>query len=178
MSKKRHLAAGIGMAVAVTLVASVGHASSRLESRLEWESDGAHVSWHHACAFAHTDPAQTSPAAHRFLTLRASLRSLARSDTKLYAVYLGNSLDLNELEELLRTAGAPPAWSNAADGPVPSEWVSLGTNGEITLRVDEANHPGNLVVVVNGAGEILGSHRLWNASDDLAVLHDDQPELQ
>jgi hypothetical protein len=155
------------MAVAVTFVASVGHAAPRLQ----WDAGGGTVSWHRACTFAHSDPALESSAAHRFVTLRASLRSLARSDAALYAVFLDDALDLDDLKELLESAGAPPGWSNAAGGPVRCEWVAMAMNGAITLRIDEAHHPGNLVAVVNGAGEILGSHRLWAANDDLAALH-------
>ena len=158
------------MAVAVTLVASAGQAAPRLQ----WETGGGTVSWHRACAFAHPDPVLESAEAHRFVTLRGSLRALARSDATLYAVFLDEDLGLNDLKELLDTAGAPPAWTNSdgagPGGPVPCEWVSMGMNGAITLQIDEAHHPGNFVVVVNGAGEILGSHRLWSANHDLAAL--------
>ena len=172
MNGKQSLAAGFVMILGVMFVASPGQA----ETRLQWQSGGGTVSWHRACAFAHPTPDPGSIEAHRFLVLRGSLLTLARGDEALYAVYLQGSHDLEKLNVLLDEVGSPSTW-NADSGSVglgvSMEWIPIGTNGVLTVRVDEARYPDKtLVAVVNGEGEILGTHPLWTHQGDLASLQD------
>lgn len=171
MNRRQSLAAGLVMALGV-LVASPGQAGNRLQ----WESGGGTVSWHRACAFAHPTPDPGSVEAHRFLVLRGSLLALARGDAALYAVYLQDSHDLEKLSVLCDEVGNPSTWNadSASEGlGVFLEWIPIGANGALTLRVDEARYPDKtLVAVVNGEGEILGTHPLWTHQGDLASLLD------
>jgi len=161
------------MALSVMLVASAG----RADTRLQWDSGGGTISWHRACAFAHPTPDPGSAEAHRFIVLRASLLAMARGDAALYAVYLQDSSDLETLGRLLEEVGGPSAWN--ADSFTPAglgislEWIQMGANGVLTFHADEARYPDKaMVAVVNGEGEILGSHSLWTHKGDLASLID------
>jgi hypothetical protein len=161
------------MALGVMLVASASQAGTRLQ----WESGGGTVSWHRGCAFAHPTPDPGSAEAHRFIVLRASLLAMARGDAALYAVYLQDSSDLETLSGLLDEVGGPSAWN--ADTPTPAglgismEWIQMGANGMLTFHADEGRYPDKaMLAVVNGEGEILGTHALWTHKGDLATLVD------
>ena len=108
--------------------------------------------------------------------MRGSLLTLARGDAALYAVYLQGSHDLEKLSALLDEVGSPSTWnadSGSAGLGMSLEWIPIGTNGVLTVRVDEARYPDKtLVAVVNGEGEILGTHPLWTHQGDLASLQD------
>ena len=170
MSKRQSLAAGFVLAFGVTMVASLGHAGPRVQ----WETSGGTVSWHRACAFAHSVPDAESAPTHRFVTLCGSLRALARGDAALSAVFLEDEAALNGLERFLVTGSARSSWSStgsSAPDNAAFEWLEIAANGRITVHVDEAHHPGKkLVAIVNGEGEILGAHPLWTTGGDLAAL--------
>jgi hypothetical protein len=173
MNRRQSLAAGFVMALSVMLVASAG----RADTRLQWESGGGTVSWHRSCAFAHPTPDPGSVGAHRFIVLRASLRTLARGDAALYAVYLQDSQDLEKLGKLLDEVGSPSAWTADSSAPtghgICMEWIPMEANGVFTVRADEARYPDKAVVaVINGEGEILGTHSLWSHHGDVASLGD------
>ena len=171
MNRRQSVAAGLVMALGLMLVASTGQAGNRLQ----WESGGGIISWHRDCAFAHPTPDPGSVEVHRFVILRASLRTLARGDAALYAVYLQDSHDLEKLGKLLDEVGSPSAWK--ADSSAPTghgicvEWIPMEANGVLTVRADEARYPDKAVVaVINGDGEILGTHALWTHQGDVASL--------
>jgi hypothetical protein len=139
-------------------------------TRLAWDTTGPAVSWHSRCAFAHGQTDE-HPGAHRFVVLEGSLRSLARNDAALYAVYLDGTSTLATLRKALAGPGTPG--EILAGSGFRCEWLPLGVNGEITLRVDEADVPGmTRVAVVNAEGEILDCRPLWKSSD-LASVHSD-----
>ena len=172
MNRRQKLAAGFMMALGVMLVASAGQAGTRLQ----WESDGGTVSWHRSCAFAHSTPDPGSAEAHRFVILRASLLAMSRGDAALYAVYLQDSSDLEKLNGLIVEVGGPSAWKSDTSTPaglgISLEWIQMGANGMLTFHADEARYPDKAIVaVINGEGEILGTHALWTKGD-LAALVD------
>lgn len=150
-----------GLAAALVLVSGITRTEAA--SRLEWGP--ARVAWHDACTFSHDvgDPDHGVP--HRFEVLQGTLRSLARDDAALYAVFLDSDRDLSVLEERLVTE--TPKQLRAESGKTfCCEWLPLATNGHLTLFVDEAHQVGKTVVaIVNGKGEILGTHALWTGSD-------------
>lgn len=173
MNRTRRALCGLALGLAI-VVAARADAST---TRLIWETEGASVSWHRTCAFQHPATA-AAPHAHRFVTLVANLRAMARGDAALYAVYLKDTAEIQDLKTILTSVGAPEAWKQ--DGrvvaPVRSagidyEWLALAANGGITVHADEADHPGaTLVAIVNANGEILGAHALWRPHRDLAGL--------
>ena len=129
--------------------------------RLEWQVGSSSVSWHRNCAFLHHEPGEDS-LEHRFVTLKAQLRSFAPEDASLYAVFLKDRRDLGTVEkELAKNTSLLTAKSG-----LDALWLPLDTNGRLTVRVDEADRQGkNWVAVVNGKGEVLGVHALWAAGD-------------
>jgi hypothetical protein len=99
---------------------------------------------------------------------------LARGDAALYAVFLDDEAGLKGLKRFLATGSTHSSWSSTG-GSAPDnaafEWLEIAANGRITVRLDEAHHPGKkLVAIVNGEGEILGAHPLWTTGGDLAAL--------
>jgi len=144
-------------------------------TRLAWDTAGPSVSWHSHCAFAHGEDHPAESGAHRFVVLEGNLRSLARNDAALYAVYLDAHATLASLKDALATCGpgAATPGETLSEAGFRCEWLPLGVNGEITLRVDEAHLPGmTRVAVVNAEGEILDCRPLWK-STDLAAVHAD-----
>ena len=129
------------------------------QPRLQWQVESA--SWHRNCAFAPHELGESSPE-HRFVTLEARLTSFAPEDASLYAVFLKDRRDLSTVEKEL----AKDARLLTAKNDLRALWLPLDTNGQFTLRVDEADREGkNWVAVVNGKGEILGVHALWVIGD-------------
>jgi hypothetical protein len=143
-----------------------------LASRLEWRAEACELSRHRHCIFS---DAEDGSAAHRFVTLRGTLRSFSPNDAALYAVYLTRSEDLKALRHLLDDLETPSDWKREAeasallDGRASLEWIPVETNGRVVVRVDEAHVPGKRwVAVVNAEGEILGAHPLWSGAGPLA----------
>jgi hypothetical protein len=142
-------------------------AQARAESRVEWETGTPEITERHS-----DSPSE----AHRVAALCGRLSSLSRSDVRLYAVYLHRRSQLHDLVDVLREAGSPAAWRGAAgsetlrrflDGPGSYEWIELKPNGGFTLFADNHRQPDkDYVVIVNGAGDILGARPLWAAPDD------------
>jgi hypothetical protein len=151
-----------------TLAAAVAPTAA---SRLEWSPEFCEVSRHERCTFTHDGP----PAAHRFVTLRGSLRSFSPQDASLHAVYLAEPTDLERLRALAERWGSPAGWPSEPEVArfleerADLEWIPLEANGGVVVRVDEAHVPGKrLVAVVNARGEILGVHPLWAAAGPIA----------
>lgn len=173
MNRTRRALCGLALGLTVVLAARADASSTRLI----WETQGATVSWHRNCAFQHAGPGSVEPS-HRFVTLDANLRSMARGDAALYAVYLKDAGQIQGLKNVLTSVGAPVAWKHdghevaaVRKAGIDYEWLSLAANGAIAVHADEANHPGaTLVAIVNADGEILGAHALWRPHQDLAGL--------
>ena len=149
------------LGVLCTLV--IGLACSTLtawaQPRLEWQVESA--SWHRNCAFAPHELGESSPE-HRFVTLRVQLTSFAPEDASLYAVFVKDRQDLGSVEKEI----AKNTQLLTAKSDLRALWLPLDTNGQLTLRVDEADREGkNWVAVVNGKGEVLGVHALWMIGD-------------
>jgi hypothetical protein len=158
------------MAAAGAILLAQGATLAEGAPRLKWEA--AQVAWHQNCAFSSCHDHDASP--HRFAVIRGSLRSMARGDVSLYAVYLDSEDDLPRLRRGLPASGGPSkgsfpesAWP---DGCPCYEWLPIAPNGQVTVHVDEAHREGkNVVAIVNGEGEILATHHLWK-TPDLALL--------
>ena len=157
---------GLAVLVFLTLPGGLMGATSTEGGRLEWETRSAPPVWHRSCAFSHQGDSQNPD--HRFAVIHASLKSLARGDAVLYAVFLKSDDDLKALAQVLKSSG----WLRdpALDDVLTREWLPLKANGHITVYADEAHQPGkNWVVVINGEGEILGVRTLWSRDGDLAL---------
>ena len=141
-----------------------GDASTQAASRLQWGP--ARVAWHDACTFSHeAGEAPDHGTPHRFVVIQGTLRSLAREDASLYAVFLDSAHDIEGLRD--RLASETPHDLRTDSGTTfCCEWLPLNTNGHLTLFVDEAHQSGKTVVaIVNAKGEILGTHPLWTPGD-------------
>jgi hypothetical protein len=141
-----------------------GLANPESVSRLQWGT--ARVAWHDACTFSHeAGEAPDHGTRHRFAVIQGNLRSMAREDAALYAVFLESSQDIQDLRDRLAVE-TPHDLRADASRTFCCEWLPLAANGHLTLFVDEAHQTGKTVVaIVNGKGEILGTHPLWTGSD-------------
>lgn len=176
MSKAR-----IWMALAGFLVV-VAPAAARATGRIDWEPGPPSV------LFRHVDlPASGGvPQAQLLADLNGRLRSLAKADTALYAVFLDRADDVETLSAILRDHGSPARWTGRGFDPEVStflttraavEPIRLQTNGSLTIHADEGRFPGmDFVAVVNGAGDILGARPVWQAAR--AVGGDSEPSAQ
>jgi len=173
LNRTQRALCGLALGLAVT----VGARAEASTTRLVWETDGSTISWHRNCAFQHPG-ASSAVNAHRFVTLEACLRAMARGDAALYAVYLKDPAEIQELKHLLHAVGAPVAWKQdgetvaaVREAGIDYEWLALAANGGITGHADEADHPqATVVAIVNADGDILGVHSLWRPHQDLAGL--------
>ncbi len=167
----------------VGLVAVLAPAGAGAAGRIDWEPGPPsvlfrHVSW--------PTPAGTPPQAQLLADLNGRLRSLAKADTTLFAVFLKNADDVPRLAAFLRDHGSPARWRSRAFDPEVSAFLStpaavepvqIRTNGSLTIHADEGRCPGmDFVAVVNGAGDILGARPVWQSAREIAG--DAQPSAE
>jgi hypothetical protein len=149
--------------LAAVLLLGSGITQTEAASRLEWGA--TRVAWHDACTFSHEGGAREHASRHRFVVIQGTLRSMAREDASLYAVFLDSQHDLPTLQERLAIESLHDLRADSGR-PFCCEWIPLATNGRLTLFVDEARQAGKTVVaIVNAKGDILGAHRLWTSGD-------------
>jgi hypothetical protein len=159
--------------ITLTLLGTVlmAPATPQAQPRVNWETDSPEIT------------ERTAPDAefHRVAPLKGRLSALSRGDVRLYAVYLERRGDTGSLMKVLREVGSPAGWREAGEsetlgafltGPGSYEWIELQVNGAFTLYADNHRQPGkDYVVIINGAGDILGARPLWSAPDgDFAGL--------
>jgi hypothetical protein len=155
------------------LLAVLAPAATLAAGRIDWDPGPPSVLFRHV-----TWPAATgaAPQAQLLADLNGRLRSLAKADTALYAVFLDRAADVQTLAAVLRDHGSPARWRARAYDPEVSaflttqaavEPIRLQTNGSLTIHADEGRFPRkDFVAVVNGAGDILGARPVWQSARD------------
>ncbi len=126
-------------------------------NRIEWDAGASSV-----LALLGEDGDGTRVALHR-----GHLTGFSPADAALFAVFLARA-DWNDLREHL---GDHVSADRLAD--LTSEPIHLGQSGALTVFVDEARQRGSeVMVVVNGNGEVLGTRDLWEADRQLVLAYE------
>jgi len=162
-SRSRLVAVAAGAFLSMGLL-SLAHGAQ--ESRIDWETESP------STVLDLVTPGGL--ASDRFVIHQGRLRSFAPADVRLFAIFLSDEREIERLRDRLREGGkrtGEGGLETILGGATLWDELRLEKNGTLTVVADEAVVPHTeLLVVVNGSGEILGFRSLWEASRELAVL--------
>jgi hypothetical protein len=159
---------GLGVIVSAGLAFGTGMP----DSRIEWEGNPTvlTVSFSPSSILEDTGAGLVETRAVRF---SGRLLRLSRADTLLFSVYLDEIEDVPLLTEVLESAGNPSDWDLIDQDELLGEFLRrhaaveelpIDPNGHLAIVADNDRLPGmNHLVVVNSAGEILGTRTLWES---------------
>jgi hypothetical protein len=157
----------VGLVIAGALWAAPALA---LPARIAWnEQETVVKTWVRPAA----PGSETGREVQRVASLQGQILAFDRADTSLYVVFLDSPSRMPQLRRVIDRVGGPGRWRQAdrpelaafLDDGASYEWLPLRPSGALTVVADSQRQPGKTyLAVVNGAGDILGSRPLWDAT--------------